>query len=133
MENKAELIDNVAENAASANGENVKITISTLGKAVRGVGSAIGQSITSKLEGTETGQKALWVGGKTADALKSGVQAVAEATGKVTDNLSGAEVHERILEFVDQQRRYNDILATRLAEALARIEQLERINAPKPK
>lgn len=123
----------VPEPSGSDVNSEVKITISTVGQAIRGVGSAISQSVAKKLEGSDAGQKALWVGAKTADALKSGAQAVADATGRVTDNLSGAEVHDRILEFVDQQRRYNDILATRLAEALTRIEQLERLNAAQTK
>lgn len=50
----------------------------------------------------------------------------ATATGKkLGDNLSGAEAQARIAALVEQQRRYNDILATRLAEALDRIEKLE--------
>ncbi len=103
----------------------VKARILKLGSAIRDAGTALGQGVTEKLESTERGQQALRVGLKAADVVKAGAHAVAEVTGKVTDNLSGAEAHARIVEFVDQQRRYNDILATRLAEALSRIEQLE--------
>jgi hypothetical protein len=111
--------------AATKPTPDMKTRILTLGGAIKDAGTAIGQSVTKKLESTERGQQALWVGSKAADALKSGAQVVAEVTGKVTDNISGADAHARIVEFVDQQRRYNDILATRLAEALSRIEQLE--------
>ena len=62
-------------------------------------------------------------------AVKAGGKALRQAanTGqKISDNLSGAEVQARIVALVEQQRRYNDILATRLAEALDRIEKLEK-------
>ncbi|MBK7424332.1 MAG: hypothetical protein IPJ48_15315 [Propionivibrio sp.] len=41
------------------------------------------------------------------------------------DRFIGAEVLRQVVALIEQQRRYNDILATRLAEALARIASLE--------
>jgi hypothetical protein len=63
----------------------------------------------------------------TGAAVETG-QATSSAAGKLWANLSGEEVYKRITEMVEQQRFYNDILATRLAEALNRIEKLEQKN-----
>jgi hypothetical protein len=61
----------------------------------------------------------------TGAAVEAG-QAITDAAGKLGANLSGEEVHKLITEMMEKQSRYNDILATRLAEALNRIEKLER-------
>lgn len=78
------------------------------------------------LDHTQAGKIAKGVGVQAVD-LAGKVYEEAAATGKkIGDNLSGAEVQARITALVEQQRRYNDILATRLAEALDRIEKLEK-------
>lgn len=44
--------------------------------------------------------------------------------GDVSDNVSGAKVLEQANALIEQQRKYNDMLATRLAEALDEIKNL---------
>ena len=44
--------------------------------------------------------------------------------GDVSDNVSGAKVLEQANALIEQQRKYNDVLATRLAEALDEIKDL---------
>lgn len=44
--------------------------------------------------------------------------------GDVSDNVSGAKVLEQANALIEQQRKYNDVLATRLAEALDEIKNL---------
>ncbi len=77
------------------------------------------------LDQSDAGKKVKEMGSQAADVAGK-VYEEATATGKkLGDNLSGAEAQARIAALVEQQRRYNDILATRLAEALDRIEKLE--------
>lgn len=60
-----------------------------------------------------------------ADAVEGAFVAVKDAGSRLVDNISGAEVIVKIEELAAGQRRYNNILATRLADALDRIDQLE--------
>jgi hypothetical protein len=97
------------------------------------VGSALGELSTSVaegtsklIEGTKAGQKAAEIGGKVFDGAKEIGKGLSDATGKIGANLSGEEAHTKMQELVMQQTRYNDILATRLAEALDRIDKLEQ-------
>jgi hypothetical protein len=97
------------------------------------VTSAIGDLGTSVTEGaseligsTKVGQKAAVFGGQIADGAKTFGKGIVEAGEKIGSNLTGAETHTKIQELAAQQTRYNDILATRLAEALGRIEVLEQ-------
>jgi hypothetical protein len=100
---------------------------------VKNVGSALGDLGTLMADGaseligsTKAGQKAAEIGGQVADGAKKLGKGIADAGEKIGSNLSGAEAHTKIQELVAQQTRYNDILATRLAEALDRIEVLEK-------
>lgn len=65
------------------------------------------------------GGKLVGVGGDMAQGFGNA------ATGLFA-NLSGEEALAKIATLIEQQRRYNDVLATRLAEALGRIEELEK-------
>lgn len=77
------------------------------------------------LDQSDVGKKVKEVGGQAADLAGKLYEEATETSKKLGDNLSGAEAQARIAALVEQQRRYNDILATRLAEALDRIEKLE--------
>ena len=94
--------------------------------AASGLGSAVSTKLTNVLEQSDVGKKAVKAGKKGAGLALDTIKVAQEAGGKVVGTLSGEEIHTRIKEAVDQQRRYNDILATRLAEALDRIEKLEQ-------
>lgn len=74
---------------------------------------------------SEGGRKLLDATQKTKEAVAGVYDGAVEAGSKLVDNLSGAEVAAKIEQLLAGQRRYNDILATRLAEALDRIEVLE--------
>lgn len=65
-------------------------------------------------------------GGKLVGLGGDVAQGVGNAATGLFANLSGEEALEKIATLIEQQRRYNDVLATRLAEALGRIEELEK-------
>jgi len=71
------------------------------------------------------GQSVIDFANKTTETVSDAYRGITEASSKIIDNVSGTESQVRIAALVEQQRRYNDILATRLAEALDRIEKLE--------
>ena len=73
-----------------------------------------------------SGQSVIDFTNKTTETVSEAYKGVTDATGKIIDNISGAEAQQQIAALLEKQRRYNDILATRLAEALDRIEKLEQ-------
>lgn len=79
-----------------------------------------------ELNKTEAGRTTKEMAGKLAKTAKDTVQGVSDSTTKIIDNISGAEANAKIQQLLETQQRFNDILATRLAEALDRIEHLER-------
>ena len=54
------------------------------------------------------------------------VETVMKQTGQGLDTISGKAMYELVRYRLDLQDRYNDLLATKLQEALDRIDQLER-------
>lgn len=87
--------------------------------------SELSNSVKQTIEQSETGKKMLDAGSKATAVAKDVYDGAAKTGDKVLRNISGAEVHAQVIALAEQQRRYNDILATRLAEALGRIENLE--------
>ncbi len=87
--------------------------------------SELSSKVTQKLEQSDTGKKMLDAGTKATAVAKDVYENSADTANKMLKNISGAEVQAQVVALAEQQRRYNDILATRLAEALARIETLE--------
>ncbi len=83
--------------------------------------------LPKELSKTEAGQKVLDGSRKVTHAIGDAYDGASNAGSKLVDNLSGAEAMMQIESLLNQQRRYNDVLATRLAEALARIDKLEDI------
>jgi len=111
-------------------------TASDLLTGLKRVGSAVTSAVTEAvttvgvrgniyLEQSDTGKKAKALGAQATDLAGKTIDGVSTAVNKIGANLSGEEAQARIAALVEQQRRYNDILATRLAEALDRIENLE--------
>lgn len=78
------------------------------------------------LEASEGGRNLLAGTRRVKDAAGELYDGATKAGNKLVDNISGAEAQALVGELLAQQRRYNDILATRLAEALDRIEHLEQ-------
>lgn len=101
-------------------------SLKNLGTAIKDVGKSAADSTSALLDEYEAGRKAKEYGGKAADLAGEIAESVTDTTKKISSNLSGEEAQIRIEALVEQQRRYNDILATRLAEALDRIENLEK-------
>jgi len=50
---------------------------------------------------------------------------VSDQTGEQFDKISGAKILQLVEERLEIQKKYNDILATKLEEALSRIKKLE--------
>lgn len=84
------------------------------------------KTASDRLERTETGRTIKKAGVKTVDFAGEVTTGVSSAAEKAVNNINGTEALRRIEELVAQQRRYNDVLATRLAEALTRIDHLEQ-------
>jgi hypothetical protein len=62
---------------------------------------------------------------KTRQAIEGQIERrVAQAIEK-KEELSGEKMHQEVVEMVQKQQEYNDLLASKLEEALRRIEQLE--------
>lgn len=80
---------------------------------------------SEKLDQSDKGRAIKAAGNKVKVGATEVCNEVTAATEKVLKNINGTEAQIHIVELVEQQRRYNDILATRLAEALRRIDQLE--------
>ena len=62
---------------------------------------------------------------KVVDKVGEAVDDTKQTIGEVTDHITGEAALAEAKRFLDQQQRYNNILATRLAEALDRIAVLE--------
>ena len=95
------------------------------GTAIVDVSTSAVESASAKLDEYEAGRKAKDIGNKAADMGGKLLDEASITAKKIGANLSGEEAQIKIQALVEQQRRYNDILATRLAEALGRIEILE--------
>lgn len=54
-------------------------------------------------------------------------QSIAETTGQAFDTITGQKILELLEQRISLQDRYNDILATKLEEALRRIAALEEV------
>lgn len=50
---------------------------------------------------------------------------IQQRLGDIGDNVTGAKVLEQASALIDQQKKYNDVLATRLSEALDEIKSLK--------
>lgn len=62
---------------------------------------------------------------KTRQAIEGQIERrVAQAIEK-KEELSGEKMHQEVVEMVQKQQEYNDLLASKLEEALRRIEKLE--------
>ena len=94
--------------------------------AVGSMSNDLKRRATQTLEQTDNGKQFLLAGEKVATVAGDIYDGAALSGNKMLANLSGAEAHASIVKLVEQQSRYNDILATRLAEALDRIQQLEK-------
>ena len=99
---------------------------------LKGIASKVGTKATrladdasEKMEQSPKGRAIKAAHNKAAAAVSEVFDGVSAATDKVLININGTEAQTHIVKLVEQQRRYNDILATRLAEALNRIDQLE--------
>lgn len=101
-------------------------SLKDLGTVLGNLSASAVESTSALLDQTETGRKAKELGGKAADIGTKVVSEASDTAKKIGANLSGEDVQRRVEELLEQQRRYNDILATRLAEALDRIEKLEQ-------
>jgi hypothetical protein len=100
-------------------------SIKNLGTAIVDVGTSAVESASAKLDQSDAGRKAKEIGNKAADMGGKLLDEASVTAKKIGSNLSGEESQIRIEALIEQQRRYNDIIATRLAEALDRIEKLE--------
>lgn len=97
-----------------------------MGNALGELGASVAEGASEMMTSTKAGQKAAEIGGKVLDGAKEIGKGLSDATDKIGANLSGEEAQTKMQELVMQQTRYNDILATRLAEALDRIDKLEQ-------
>lgn len=98
---------------------------SRIGKAAKVGYDTFVEEFPKELEKSEGGRTLLDAAKKTKVTMAKARDGAVEAGGKFVDNISGAEAVARIEDLLAGQRRYNDILATRLAEALDRIDTLE--------
>lgn len=101
-------------------------SLKTLGTAITNVGTSAVETASAKLDQSEAGRKAKEYGNKAVEISGKAFDEASVTAKKIGANLSGEDVQRRVEELLEQQRRYNDILATRLAEALDRIEKLEQ-------
>lgn len=101
-------------------------SLKKVGSAIGDLGTSVADGTSGLIGGTKAGQTAAKIGVKAFDGVKVAAKEISDAGGKIGSKLSGEETHTRIQELVTQQTRYNDILATRLAESLDRIEKLEQ-------
>jgi predicted transcriptional regulator len=111
---------------APTSGDGIFDKFKKVGSALGELGTSVADGTSDLIGGTKAGRIAQEIGGKVIDGAKDVGRNISVATDKIGSNLSGEEAHTRIKELVAQQTRYNDILATRLAEALDRIEVLEK-------
>lgn len=59
------------------------------------------------------------------------IEEVAEKTVEKKQEISGKKMHQEVTEMIQKQEEYNDLLASKLNEALERIEELEsKIDGP---
>lgn len=88
-------------------------------------------STTNKLVQSETGQKLNEVSKKVRETyrdsgLEAKVETVTSTASENFDIVSGAKILQLVEERLAIQEKYNDILATKLEEALQRIATLEK-------
>lgn len=100
----------------------VKGLVGTVSDAV----NTAAKSVSDRLDQSETGRAIKDVSTKAAGLASEAGAGVSIAAEKAINNINGTEALRQIEELVAQQRRYNDVLATRLAEALTRIDHLEQ-------
>ena len=93
----------------------------------------LGKEVKEKFEDSDT-KKFLDEKGITEQAVKATDKALNKALkvkgkySKTMDEISGAKIMELVEKRLEIQSEYNDILATKLEEALERIEKLEQRN-----
>lgn len=63
--------------------------------------------------------------GAVAQAVKAGGEVIGEVIGEGLDSISGQRMFDLVQERMAVQDQYNDVLASKLHEALQRIERLE--------
>jgi predicted RNase H-like nuclease (RuvC/YqgF family) len=56
---------------------------------------------------------------------QAAIEEVAEKTVEKKQEISGEKMHQEVTEMIQKQEEYNDLLASKLSEALKRIEKLE--------
>lgn len=56
---------------------------------------------------------------------QAAIEEVVEKTVEKKQEISGEKMHQEVLEMVQRQEEYNDLLASKLDDALSRIEELE--------
>ncbi len=96
----------VTDSATTA-GKAVTDSVAKAGGAVKDTASAAGKIVGDSVVGQTAAR-------------------TSEEVGKQLDAISGAAILKLVEERLEIQSRYNDVLATKLNEALERIEQLER-------
>lgn len=60
------------------------------------------------------------------DDTQEAIEEVAEKTVEKKQEISGEKMHQEVMRMVQKQEEYNDLLASKLDEALERIEELEK-------
>lgn len=103
---------------------------------LRGKLSRLGQTATAAWGQTaETGQtiykSARGQAGQLSDQYRNSrareyVEAVMKQAGQGLDTISGKAMYELVRDRLDLQDRYNDLLSTKLQEAMDRIDELEQ-------
>ncbi len=56
---------------------------------------------------------------------QAAIEEVVEKTVEKKQEVSGEKMHQEVMEMVQKQEEYNDLLASKLDDALSRIEELE--------
>lgn len=108
----------VVNSAMKATWDQVDAVTTTVSSGVSDAYDALGK--------TEIGRTAKNAVSQTADAVREVGSTAASTAEDIRNTVNGAGTLNAVKELLENQRRYNDILATRLAEALCRIEQLEK-------
>lgn len=122
------LVDNRMTAAATAAGSAVGAAAGVAAGAVAGAASvAAGAAVGSAAVAGDSLKSAA---GKGADIAsegyrRTGAKAVVDRAGEKLDEITGKAILEEVKLLVQRQAVYNDVLATKLQEALDRIAELE--------
>lgn len=128
-----QLVGNAATEPLSslAPPKNVRTVVSEMAKAlnqyVKEIATIQEELTNAKIEVEKGETEYAAMGESISEEISRRGQKVANTANKQLDILSGKEVLAVVQARLDLQARYNDVLATKLEEALARIEKLERL------